>query len=300
MASSKSLVRLGVAATAVIGLSAATVPAFAVQHSRAAQAQTIAVTGSKAGKISVSGTTVHAGVVKLTLRAHNDDTTVEIVRINKGYSWSKFKSDLVTFGKSQQSQSGPTKSEIAALDRAVKGTTQYGGADNTKGAPLSVIRLILPTSGTYWLYNDSNGAPSQPKKITVLAPNGNAQSLPKTAATVTATVKNRFGGAKTLPHDGWITFKNNSNYTPHMLILQHVKEGTTRKQIVDYFNSGSQAQPPWGLPEGTSTDIIGMGRSMTVTYHLPKGEYALFCFMPDPKTGMPHAFMGMVNVVHLT
>ena len=39
---------------------------------------------------------------------------------------------------------------------------------------------------------------------------------------------------------------------------------------------------------------------MTVTYHLTKGEYVLLCFMPDPKTGMPHAFMGMIGIVHLT
>lgn len=292
--------RAGVAAAAVAGLVATSAPALAAQHSRAAEAQTIAASLSKSGKLSVTGTTVHAGVVKVTLRAAGNEGAVEVLRIHSGYSWSKFSSDLKTFAKSQQSQSGPTKAQLAALDRAIKSTTQYGGPDNVPGKPLSVVRVVLPTAGTYWVFDDSNGVPSQPKKITVTRAAGNAQALPKTPVTVTATVKNRFGGATKLPHDGWLTFTNTSNYTPHMLIMQHVKEGTTRKQVEDSFQNQSSGPPSWALPEGSSTDIMGMGRSMTVTYHLTKGEYVLLCFMPDPKTGMPHAFMGMIGIVHLT
>jgi hypothetical protein len=32
---------------------------------------------------------------------------------------------------------------------------------------------------------------------------------------------------------------------------------------------------------------------------LPKGEYVEVCFFPDPKTGMPHAYMGMIGTVTL-
>jgi hypothetical protein len=33
---------------------------------------------------------------------------------------------------------------------------------------------------------------------------------------------------------------------------------------------------------------------------LPAGDYAEMCFFPDLKTGMPHAMMGMVRIVHLS
>jgi hypothetical protein len=38
---------------------------------------------------------------------------------------------------------------------------------------------------------------------------------------------------------------------------------------------------------------------MNFHIHLPPGTYAVMCFFPDPKTGDPHAFMGMVRIVHL-
>jgi hypothetical protein len=41
-----------------------------------------------------------------------------------------------------------------------------------------------------------------------------------------------------------------------------------------------------------------MGHAMVLHTHIPAGEYALMCFFADPETGMPHAFMGMVKIVH--
>ncbi len=39
---------------------------------------------------------------------------------------------------------------------------------------------------------------------------------------------------------------------------------------------------------------------MTVNYDLPPGQYVALCFMPDPKMqGMPHAFMGMIKMIHV-
>ena len=49
------------------------------------------------------------------------------------------------------------------------------------------------------------------------------------------------------------------------------------------------------------TGSLSPGHSMTVDYDLPPGHYAVMCFFPDPKMkGMPHAYMGMVRVIHLT
>jgi len=54
-----------------------------------------------------------------------------------------------------------------------------------------------------------------------------------------------------------------------------------------------------GVRPNVDTDVLSPGQSQTLTYTLPKGTYAEMCFFPDLKTGMPHAAMGMVRIVHL-
>jgi hypothetical protein len=40
---------------------------------------------------------------------------------------------------------------------------------------------------------------------------------------------------------------------------------------------------------------------MTVDYDLPAGQYVVMCFFPDPKMGgMPHALMGMLEMITLS
>jgi hypothetical protein len=107
----------------------------------------------------------------------------------------------------------------------------------------------------------------------------------------------RFGGAKVLPAKGTITFRNKSSESPHFLDLLHVKKGTTK---TDVFNALMSNNPPTFFLNGqVGTDPVGEGNAQTLTYNLPKGEYVEVCFFPDPKTGMPHAFMGMIGIVTL-
>ena len=54
------------------------------------------------------------------------------------------------------------------------------------------------------------------------------------------------------------------------------------------------------LPGEQDSDIVSPGHAMALHLQLPAGHYALMCFFPDPQTGMPHAFMGMVRMVTLT
>jgi hypothetical protein len=107
----------------------------------------------------------------------------------------------------------------------------------------------------------------------------------------------RFGGATVLPASGTINVINHSTESPHFLVLQHVKKGTTRKQVIRSF--ASQQRPSFIRAGSTSTDALGEGKSQTLKYSVPKGTYAEFCFFPDPKTGKPHVLMGMVRIVHL-
>jgi hypothetical protein len=153
------------------------------------------------------------------------------------------------------------------------------------------------TKGKYIVYNDGGNFPDDPKTITVTGSTHHTKA-PKTSATVFMKKnQNRFGGSKVLPAKGTIKVENKNVNSPHFLVLLHVKEGTTRKQIEDGLQSPNP--PTFVLPGGTGTDALSMGQSQTLSYSTPKGEYGELCFFPDPVTGIPHAFMGMIRIVHV-
>jgi hypothetical protein len=301
----RTTLRLAAATTAVVGLvGSGAVGALASPSRPAAGTTTPTITAKvSGGQLTLSSPrTFHAGRVLVSLTSGSSESSIEVIRLHKNYTWTDFKSDIKAFGQSY-GPNGATEAGVRHLDRATTHTTQYGGYD----APANKTRrgyIVLPAAGDYIVFNDSGNLPAQPHHLKVTAPAG-AQTLPKTAATITAKTDRRFGGATQLPTSGNLTFKNistESPSTPHMLILQHVKQGTTRRQVIAYAQSNSQQPPSWALRAGTGTDLLGEGQSMTLHYSLPKGEYAVMCFMPDPQPanhGEDHAAMGMVRMIQI-
>lgn len=267
-------------------------------HQALASTPTISVTISKT-HFKVSGPrTFQAGRVAISLTAVGNERTFGIASLKPGYTFKDVRSDLLAFGKKQGSgKNGSTpKSALKHLNRVINNTNLYGGLDAVGGQTLNGT-VVLPTAGTYFAFKDA-GLPSHPTKLTVTGPEV-TRADPGSTATVKALTTRRFGGAKTLPAHGTITFMNDSTESPHFLDLLHVKEGTTKKQVLDAFMSNSKAPPPWVRKGQAATDTVGEGNAQTLTYKLPKGQYVEVCFFPDPKTGMPHAFMGMIAMVHL-
>ena len=127
-------------------------------------------------------------------------------------------------------------------------------------------------------------------------------SAPDTDGRILAKAGPAWGGASTLPAEGRFLFKNKrTTGVPHFVLLPQVVEGTTNDQVLEYLQSGSEAPPSFGLPAGLETASISPGRSMTVNYDLPPGQYVIMCFFPDPEMGgMPHSLMGMLRMIHLT
>jgi len=301
-------VGLGIAATAAIALVGAGATASAAgthaaqaaprAHHAVAHTPHLAVTISKK-HFKVSGpTTFAAGRVAISLTSKGGEYQFGVGRLKKGYTWHKLRADLTAFGeKAGTGPNGSTpKSALKHLDTVIRRTELYGGLDCQAGQTLHGT-VVLPKPGTYYVFEDVN-LPSHPTKITVTGP-AVTRATPKSTATVTALTTRRFGGATVLPAHGTITFKNKSTESPHFLTLIHVKTGTTKKQVLDFLLSGSNTPPPFALAGQAETDAVGEGNSMTLSYRLPKGEYIEACFFPDPKTGMPHAFMGMLRVVTL-
>ncbi|WP_030056430.1 MULTISPECIES: hypothetical protein [Streptomyces] len=88
----------------------------------------------------------------------------------------------------------------------------------------------------------------------------------------------------------------------HEMVVQPVKPGTTDADIKAFFDATAKGQhpaPPFtGLPSGLGA--ISPGDTATFeAKHLQPGTYVLLCFIPDDKTGVPHAFLGMHEVVEL-
>lgn len=98
---------------------------------------------------------------------------------------------------------------------------------------------------------------------------------------------------------------HNSGAQIHFVELLGVPDGTTDEQVEGLFNSFMTGTPePDGLAE---TDIMPVfyapeqspGVSMTFPLHLEAGTYLFTCWVPDPETGMPHAMIGMHELINV-
>jgi hypothetical protein len=300
MKTSRNYLTVAAAATGVL-LAAGGTPALGTPqsaHARSALIETPSfdITMSKGSDMKVVGpATISAGRIKVTLHAKKGEQEVAVMRLHKGYTMAELSSDFATYGMAEDN---PTPKSLKALNRIVRRTTFYGGLDSGGGHTTVSGSVVLPKAGTYYFLDDSDG-PGQggpPTKLKVTAKAGSREAV-AVSAHVKATGSERFRGSTNLPASGTIEFTNKSTNSPHFLFLQHVKKGTTRKEVIKAFQSNG---PGPFLRESVGTDVLHMGRSQTLTYSLPAGDYAEVCFFPDLKTGMPHAFMGMVRIVHLS
>jgi hypothetical protein len=236
-----------------------------------------------------------ASRVSVTLHSKGAEHELAIASFKKGYSFKKLVADILYFGTHTDSNGNPTKQAIKHLDHAVARTHLWGGIDAEAGK--TVKETVVLSKGKYTVYDDSGELPASPKTLKVTGATHHTKA-PKAQATVAMKKNaNRFGGSKTLPAKGTIKVVNHNIHSPHFLALLHVKEGTTRKQIEEGLQSPNP--PSFALPGGTGTDALSSGQSQTLTYSIPKGEYGELCFFPDPVTGIPHAFMGMIRIVHV-
>ena len=279
-------------ATGMVGVGIAVAPAAS-----AAGGTFLHVAITNHGMYIKGPTTFPAGRVTLYIDAAGGDRGIEIVRLHAGYSFADFHNDVKTAGANLEGPGGDTKAGLKALNHAIANITALGGVFAHAGAVRHGTVLLSQASNRYVLFDDSSQVPRRPVHLTVTAPAG-AQTLPATTATIVAREDRRWGGATTLPSHGNIKFANHADFSPHFVVLAHVKDGTTRKQVIDSFSSPNP--PDFVLPGEQESDIVSPGHAMSLHLQLPAGRYALMCFFPDPKTGMPHAFMGMVRMVTLT
>ena len=212
---------------------------------------------------------------------------VEFVTFKAGYDVADFTADVNKFG---------AKNDIKALKRALKNSTIIGGLSGGGSGT-----IVFPKPGAYTPFSIGERGVVTGKTLVVDGPKRSSKT-PHTDGSIIGKNGPAWGGASQLPAKGRFLFKNKADQ-PHFVALQQVAEGTTTDQVLEALQSeeGDGPPPPWILPAGMETGTLSPGRSMTVDYDLPAGQYVVMCFFPDPKMdGMPHALMGMLRMIHLT
>jgi hypothetical protein len=211
---------------------------------------------------------------------------VEIAMFKRGYDLAAFTKDVNRFG---------AKNDLKALQRVIDNTTILGGLSGG-----STGTIVLPKAGSYTpislgergLVTGRTFAARGAKRST---------KAPKVDGTLIGKIGPSWGGTSSMPAKGRLGFKNKAD-EPHFVILQQVTEGTTTDQVLQFLQTddGTSPPPPWLMAGGMETGTLTPGRSMTVDYDLPPGQYVVMCFFPDPEMrGMPHALMGMLKMIHL-
>lgn len=262
-----------------------TADARAAEHAQAAM-PTLTAKVTQQG-VTLRGTRgLHAGRVQLVVRGIGD-SSISLGSLKRGYSPAAFRRDLVA---------GFVKNKAAAIRRI------YSRADTIGGlAPGATGTIVFPHPGRYFVFIFGDRGPS---KLTLFNVGARQRtSTPSVDGRIVAADGPGWTGSSHLPAKGTLLFKNAASYPVlHFMDLQRVQEGTTVDEVLATFQGPqTQGPPPWALPGSLNADVISPHRSMTVDYDLPAGQYMVVCFMPDPDMGgMPHAFMGMIKMIHLT
>lgn len=275
----QSTVRAAVAVACAVTLGAAPLLVHTAATSKTAEAaiQSITIKVAKQA-ITVRGAKgLRAGRVKVEVKGAD---VAEIVMFDRGYDGRDFQKDL---------RAANAKGDIKALKHLLANTTILGGFESGGSGT-----VVLPKAGEYSVFSFASRALGQFRA-------GSAKNAPTpdTDGKVIAKTGPKWAGSSTLPAKGRFMFKNKDRTVPHFVILRQVPEGTTTDQVLAFLQT-EEGPPPY-LEGFLITASLSPGRSMTVDYDLPPGQYVVECFFPDPKMhGMPHALMGMLRMIHLT
>jgi hypothetical protein len=226
----------------------------------------------------------------------DEERDFQIARIPSSVSLDQVV-DLVERGL--ETDGPPDLNALRTFNRVV---TLLGGVNALPGLTASVTLTLAP--GVYYLVDTTNSAREAlpvAKRLEVRGPI--APTAFAASAIVTFAPGHRFVTTH-LPADGTILVRNRDD-EPHFMFLEPVASNATNSLIQSIFDrviAGDESafeQFPGRDGPATGTGIISPGYQTAFTYHLTPGLYDMACFWPDAETGMPHAFMGMHQVVYI-
>ena len=104
-----------------------------------------------------------------------------------------------------------------------------------------------------------------------------------------------FVGLDTLSAGKHTVSVTNNGPQPHEATIVKLADGVKASDLFAMFTATT---PPAGPPPFTSVGgvtAVAVGSTVSMDVDLPAGNYAFICFVPDAKTGAPHAALGMIG-----
>ncbi len=255
------------------------------------------------GPTKVATHDISAGWTTFSITSHatvHPGAAVQLLSLRPGVTIESLQSDLLAAG----GFSTPAFTTALAQD-----TILYGGVE-VDGGQVGTFSSDL-VAGSYYLTNIDLPGDKLASDAVPLTVHGPVVPHRAPASHGTVLMKNMhfFPNPGKLAAAGTVTLTNyvgDDADDIHFLDIIPVAPGTTDKELQTYFDEVVAGTAPKGPPafaaDGPEADsgLLSPGESQLFSYSLPAGTYALLCFITDPDTGLPHAFMGMHKVVTLS
>lgn len=293
----------------VFGGSLATAaPAGADSDHGEAQDVWITVTGN-GSHASISNDDVHPGWLKLHIKDSTSPAIgaqIVVVRMRHGYPVTRLTADIAVqvSQKSTPAQGARSTRDIDKIAIALGGGDTMGRARFFRSDT-----IWLPRRGNYYVINSA--AKKGPTVVGKLEARGRTVEADVPDHSGTVSLGNGSADTITLrgdmPAKGTVKVRNNGDGV-HLLQISKVAKGATDAQVQAEYHALMTGRTPKSDPAGlnsrsapfTGSDAVSPGHASLLSYNLPAGTYLLQCFVDDPTTGIPHAFMGMHLIVHLS
>ncbi len=198
-----------------------------------------------------------------------------------------------------------TAEENAAGARGLlQHATLIGGVVTSSFAPISVTVPLEP--GTYYFFDLNDFfTPVTPRVHTLQAVGvGHWSGLPRYDATIYTVMDSadqpRFIAPTDQSATGTFLVVNPADEI-HEAVWRSVQPGTTDEYIQQYYDAflaGNPIARPW-LDIQHGLQAMSPERFAVIHIDLPPGLYAMLCLVPSDESGLPHAYIGMHQVVTL-
>ena len=218
-----------------------------------------------------------------------DPRGLDVLQLAKGYTTKQLSQDGdAAFG----AKWSPAVKKAYA--RLLKNTRSLGGLE-LEGDYTTTAKsfTVLLAAGSYVLDNGptDDGAPDSYTTLTVAGAAAGAR--PKSVGTITSKeyafklVGVRAGKQTYALHDAGAQI--------HMYLFLRLDKGHTLAEIEAALSG--DGQPPAWVHGGGFAGLLSAGQTMYTSLSFSsKSDYVLVCFMPDAKTGAPHAALGMLRL----
>ena len=236
--------------------------------------------------------TIPAGYVDVTVKnTGKEGHQVQFVKLGDGVTYDQFKA-------------AAAKTDIGSLS-----TSTFVGGPNGADPGASTSAILKLDPGTYAIAcfipgtdGQAHAAHGMTGTVEVKKTSASVETAPATKGTITL---GDFTFEPPADFNGNGTYEvTNKGNEVHELAMFEIADGKTLDDVKGFILTPPGTPPPAGPPPFTQvggTVGLSSNQSAWLELKLAPGQYAMFCFFPDPSKGdMPHALEGMIKEFTVT